>query len=283
MPQSDEASSGAGAEYRIEDLAAVSGTTVRTLQSYRNKGLLPPPRRSGRVVLFSDAHVERLALIADLISRGYSLGAIGELFEGLDRGEQIRDLLGFDSTVTAASEQFTVTPREVAQQFPEGVDALEAALGMGLFAPADPNYDGNPADQPLAVLLPEVLQAGAALVAVGIPLEAVVEEGLQLRRDADAIAGRLATLVFEYLFAEGRLADPGASSSAATATDLALELLPFASSTVAEVVEVAMRRQIHDMVEQEIARLLAPAAPETRRERRGHEPPDDGDEAAARS
>lgn len=245
-------------EYRIEQLAAVSGTTVRTLQSYRNKGLLPPPRREGRVVLFSDVHVERLALIADLISRGYSLGAIGELFEGLDRGEQIRDLLGLDSTVARTPDPVTVTPREVARLFPEGVDALEAALGMGMFEPADPDYDGNPADEPLVVHLPEVLRAGAALVAAGIPLEAIIAEGLQLRRDADAIAERLTKLAFQYLVAEGRLSDT-ATTSAATVTDLAVELLPFASSAVSEVVEAAMRRQIHDLVEQQIARLLSPS------------------------
>ena len=47
-------------EYRIEELATVTGTTVRTLQSYRNKGLLPPPRRQGRIALYSDDHVARL-------------------------------------------------------------------------------------------------------------------------------------------------------------------------------------------------------------------------------
>src|SRR4051794_23494535 len=76
-------------EYRIEELANVTGTTVRTLQSYRNRGLLPPPRREGRIALYSDVHVERLELIASLILRGYSLNAVAELLDGLGRGDRI--------------------------------------------------------------------------------------------------------------------------------------------------------------------------------------------------
>ena len=55
---------------RIEELAVVARTTVRSVQSYRNKGLLAPPRRQGRIALYDDSHVERLVLIADLIEHG---------------------------------------------------------------------------------------------------------------------------------------------------------------------------------------------------------------------
>ena len=56
-------------------------------------------------------------------------------------------------------------------------------------------------------------------------------------------------------------AGPTSASAKAKATDLALELLPFASSTVGEVVEAAIRRRIHEMVEEQIVRLLGPATP----------------------
>jgi len=256
MVSDDDPPADAPVEYRIEQLATLTGTTVRTLQSYRNKGLLPPPRRAGRVVLFTDVHVERLALIADLIARGYSLGAVAELLDGLDRDERVRDLLGLDEEVSRTADDVVVTPRQVAQQIPEGVDALEKALGIGMFTPVEADHDGNPADQPLVVLLPEVLRAGAALAAAGIPSELIIEEGVALRRDADVIARRLVTLVVDHLIAEGRVRGP-ATTSAATVSELALGLLPHASSAVAELVEAAMRAQVHEVVDQQLAQLLA--------------------------
>src|SRR5436305_1643105 len=45
------------AEYRIDELAREAGTTVRNVRAYQDRGLLPPPRRSGRVGLYTDAHL----------------------------------------------------------------------------------------------------------------------------------------------------------------------------------------------------------------------------------
>ncbi|MFB9386717.1 MerR family transcriptional regulator [Pseudonocardia petroleophila] len=38
-----------GREYRIDELAHTAGTTVRNIRAYQDRGLLPPPRRVGRV------------------------------------------------------------------------------------------------------------------------------------------------------------------------------------------------------------------------------------------
>ena len=40
------------ASYRIDDLARVSGVTVRNIRAYQERGLLHPPRRAGRVASF---------------------------------------------------------------------------------------------------------------------------------------------------------------------------------------------------------------------------------------
>ena len=47
------------ADYRIDDLARAAGTTVRNVRAYQERGLLPPPRREGRVALYGDAHLAR--------------------------------------------------------------------------------------------------------------------------------------------------------------------------------------------------------------------------------
>ena len=47
------------AEYRIDDLARAAGTSVRNVRYYQDGGMLPPPRRQGRVALYSEAHLAR--------------------------------------------------------------------------------------------------------------------------------------------------------------------------------------------------------------------------------
>lgn len=63
-------------EYRVDELATESGVSVEALRSYQSKGLLPPPRRQGRVALYGPRHLERLRTILELKQRGHSLRAI---------------------------------------------------------------------------------------------------------------------------------------------------------------------------------------------------------------
>ena len=63
-------------ELRAAELAQQAGITVQLLRSYQSKGLLPPPRHEGRVAWYGPAHLERLRIIRDLKSRGYTLKMI---------------------------------------------------------------------------------------------------------------------------------------------------------------------------------------------------------------
>ena len=62
------------AEYRIDDLARASGVLVRNVRYYQDSGMLPQPRRRGRVASYSDAHLARLRLL----NRGYTAANIVE-------------------------------------------------------------------------------------------------------------------------------------------------------------------------------------------------------------
>jgi DNA-binding transcriptional MerR regulator len=68
-------------QYRVQEVADLAGITVELLRSYQSKGLLPAPRREGRVAWYGDRHLERLRLIRDLKDRGYSLRAIERAVE----------------------------------------------------------------------------------------------------------------------------------------------------------------------------------------------------------
>src|SRR3954467_12126134 len=68
--------------------------TVRNVRVYQDRGLLPPPRRQGRIGLYSDEHLARLRLIGRLLDRGYTFATIGELFDTWSRGHDPAAALG---------------------------------------------------------------------------------------------------------------------------------------------------------------------------------------------
>src|SRR5687768_2206317 len=87
------------ADYRIDDLAREAGATVRNVRAYQDRGLLPPPRREGRVGIYTDAHLARLRLIGQLLERGYTLANIAELVDAWERGHGLGDLLGLGAAL----------------------------------------------------------------------------------------------------------------------------------------------------------------------------------------
>ena len=187
------------AEYRVDDLARASGTTVRNVRAYQDRGLLPAPRREGRVALYDDGHLARLRTIAELLGRGYSLANIGELLQGWAAGQDVAELVGLELAVTGpwsdeVPEHFT--PEELAALFPAAPDAevgtmFDEAIELGVIA-----VDGDG----FLVHSPRELRAAAELVAAGIPLAAVLAAGRELRGEIDRVAERFATLVTTHLF-----------------------------------------------------------------------------------
>jgi DNA-binding transcriptional MerR regulator len=65
-----------GEEFTIDELAARTGMTVRTVRFYATEGLLPPPERRGRMAFYRSHHRMRLDLIRTLQEHGYTLAAI---------------------------------------------------------------------------------------------------------------------------------------------------------------------------------------------------------------
>ena len=61
------------------------------MRLYQTRGLLPPPRREGRVAYYGDDHRRRLRLITQLQERGFSLASIKHLIDGMP-AERIPEL-----------------------------------------------------------------------------------------------------------------------------------------------------------------------------------------------
>ena len=103
--------------YTIDELAAKTRVPSRTIRFYQSKGALQVPEIRGRVAYYSDAHVERLELIAKLHDRGLRIDAIGDLVKRIDRGElDLAEWLGVEAemqTPWASDQPRTVTESEL--------------------------------------------------------------------------------------------------------------------------------------------------------------------------
>ena len=232
-------------EYRIDELAREAGTTVRNVRAYQDRGLLPPPRRSGRVGLYTGAHLARLRLIGHLLERGYSLSNIAELISAWERGQDIGALLGLEAELVQpwSDEQAgSITFDELTELFGDDPDALREAVKLGLL---EPEEDGDG----FGVPSPRLLHAGAELVAAGIPLEAVLNHARQLARDTDRIAARFVELVAANVF-EPYGDRPFPAKDVPRLAELVRRLRPLAETTVdaylARAMEHRMARELGD-------------------------------------
>ncbi|MFB7460859.1 MULTISPECIES: MerR family transcriptional regulator [unclassified Streptomyces] len=173
----------------MEELARLAGVTVRTLRFYRERKLIPPPRREGRIAWYDDHHLARLRTISALLERGHTLNGIAELAEAFDHGRDVGDLLGLG----APTEETPVrlTPEELADHFAGEVTAENLAAAMEL------GYLGTDGDE-LVHISRRLLDVSAALVREGIPLAEVLETGRRVREHADALADLFTALILRH-------------------------------------------------------------------------------------
>jgi DNA-binding transcriptional MerR regulator len=85
----------------IDELAAANGTTARRVRALQTLGLLPHPSLRGRTGIYGQAHQDRLAAVLGLQDKGFSLESLGVLFEALDAGASLADVLGLPDPHTA--------------------------------------------------------------------------------------------------------------------------------------------------------------------------------------
>ncbi|GAC1400988.1 MAG: hypothetical protein NVS4B6_13610 [Mycobacterium sp.] len=87
------------AEYRLDDLARVSGVSARNIRAYRERGLLDPPRRVGRSAYYDDYHLSQLKTINQLLRRGFNSAHIAEFFTTMRQGADLADILGIQRAI----------------------------------------------------------------------------------------------------------------------------------------------------------------------------------------
>lgn len=87
------------AEYRLDDLARISGVSARNIRAYRERGLLDPPRRVGRSAYYDDFHLSQLKTINRLFRRGFNSAHIAEFFASMRQGADLADILGIQQAI----------------------------------------------------------------------------------------------------------------------------------------------------------------------------------------
>ena len=87
--------------HTVDEVARITGTTVRTIRWYQSEGLLPKPSKNGRDAVYRRDHLDRLGLIAELRDRGLTLTAIRDLVAHERPARTIAEWLGIDATLTA--------------------------------------------------------------------------------------------------------------------------------------------------------------------------------------
>jgi len=186
---------------RIDELAREAGVATTTIRLYQHRGLLPGPRLEGRTGWYGPAHLDRLRLIARLQGDGHSLAGIARLVESWERGSALDELVGQEAGLTSlfgAAREVVLTPAELAERLPPGAmdpATMTRAVEVGLVALTD---DGR-------VRVPDVrfIETGPALAALGIPLDAILDEWEHLAAQTDEIANRFLQVFETHLVPDG--------------------------------------------------------------------------------
>jgi len=227
--------------YHIDDLAHLSGATVRTIRAYQDRGLLPRPERRGRANIYTDTHLARLRQIADLLDRGYTLAAVKEVLEAYDSGRGLGGILGLVAEVDGPwtdEEAVRISRAELAERFGGTPDdaAVADAVELGVLEPAPGD------DDTFLVPSPQELAVAVELHAAGVPLSAISGHLRELRGQVEHIAARFLEFTTEHVFA--RYLDGPHHPTDADATEaasLVRRLRPLAQQTVDAELARAMR------------------------------------------
>lgn len=186
----------------MDQIAQRADVPVRTIREYQTMGLVPPPRKVGRIGLYGQSHLRRLQLIARLQDRGYSLAGIGDLLTAWRGGDALTDILGLepDELVHVDEPGAPATVDQLAELLPALVpDRLDDLLATGVVEVCGPDRYCVPSPsllqltidaldtgmQPDAVLRLLSTFNGAADIVADAVLESIV--AIPSRSDHDAV------------------------------------------------------------------------------------------------
>jgi DNA-binding transcriptional MerR regulator len=239
-------------EYRIDELARLAETTVRNVRVYQDRGLLAPPRRDGRVGIYTDAHLARLRLISQMLKRGYTFANIGEMLAVWERGGNLAEILDLESAVGHPwSEEFPgqMTAEQLRESFgaEDTAENRARAAALGILEADGEHY---------RVPSPRLLSAGAEMVAAGMTLPAVLDLAERLQVHVDAAAHDMAVTVAGHVVATHLRDGTPQGKDIAEVAAVIRRLRPLAQIVLDAMLARAMSQHVQEALSDHLAQML---------------------------
>ncbi|ORW09567.1 MerR family transcriptional regulator [Mycobacterium kyorinense] len=234
-------------EYRIDDLARLAGTTTRNIRVYRDRGLLPPPLRVGRIALFNDTHLTRLRLITSMLDRGYNIAHVREMLSAWEEGKNLGDVLGLETAIvgTWTTEKPETIPLSDAQRLIGDAAAFDRLVGLGVI-----RVDGAQA----TITRPKLIEAFNEIRGYGVSMDKLIDLHEQIVPLVDQISELLVRAGAEHVADRVK---PGEALPADTEiAELITMLVRFRTQAVASVT-ATLASSIESTIESLVSSILA--------------------------
>lgn len=236
----------ASGEYRIEELAQLAGTTTRNIRVYRDRGLLHPPLRVGRIALFNDTHLTRLRLITSLLDRGYNIAHVHEMLSAWEQGKGVGDLLGLESAIagswsTEKPERMSVADAKRLIDDDPGFDRM---VGLGVIKLEDGEA---------VVVRPKLIEAFNEIRQYGVATDKLIGLHEQIAPLVDQISGLLVQAGIEEVL---HRINPGAALPADTEIAELLTMLVRFRTQAVSAVSATLAFSIETTIESAVGQIL---------------------------
>ncbi|OBK93084.1 MerR family transcriptional regulator [Mycobacterium sp. 1165178.9] len=234
-------------EYRIDDLARLAGTTTRNIRVYRDRGLLPPPLRVGRIALFNDTHLTRLRLITSMLDRGYNIAHVREMLSAWEEGKNLGDVLGLETAIvgTWTTEKPETMALADAQRLVDDADAFERLVALQVI-----RIDGTQA----TVTRPKLIEAFNEIRGYGVKFDKLIDLHEQIVPEIDKISDMLVRAGAEHVLDRIKPGEPLPAD--AEIAELITMLVRFRTQAVATVT-ATLASSIESSIESLVGRILA--------------------------
>ncbi|MEO3760729.1 MerR family transcriptional regulator [Mycobacterium sp. B14F4] len=233
-------------EYRIEELARLAGTTTRNIRVYRDRGLLHPPLRVGRIALFNDTHLTRLRMITSLLDRGYNIAHVHEMLSAWEQGKGVGDMLGLESAIagtwaTEKPERMSVADARRLVDDEAGFDRL---VGLDLIKLEDGEA---------VVVRPKLIEAFNDIRQYGVATDKLIDLHVQIAPLVDQISGVLVQAGIEEVL---HRINPGAALPPDTEIAELISMLVRFRTTAVSAVSATLAFSIESTIESAVGQIL---------------------------
>jgi DNA-binding transcriptional MerR regulator len=234
-------------EYRIDDLARLAGSTTRNVRVYRDRGLLPPPLRVGRIALYNDTHLTRLRLITSMLNRGYNIAHVREMLSAWEEGKNLGDVLGLESAIvgTWTTEKPQTLSLAEAQGLINDPKAFDRLVALQVI-----RVDGSQA----TIMRPKLIEAFREIRGYGVSVDKLIDLHEHIVPLIDQISEMLVRAGAEHV--ADRIKPREALPADTEIAELITMLVRFRTQAVASVT-ATLASSIESTIESMVSSILA--------------------------